>query len=124
MKQRVRINKTKVLQAIPGSRGIISLIASRIGSSWAGLDAFIKKNPDVLQAYNDELNKTLDLVEDKMFDMIDEGCEGLIKFYLAKKGKERGYGEENHKLDITTAGEPINVIRLVEVVKEENGTDN
>ncbi|MEM4626456.1 MAG: hypothetical protein QXF70_03470 [Candidatus Bilamarchaeaceae archaeon] len=122
MKQRVKINKTKVLQAIPGSRGIIALIAKRINASWTGTKEFIKNNPDVMEVYNDELNKTIDFVEDRMFNLIEDGNEGLIKYYLSKKAKDRGYGDDKKELDITTNGQAINIIKLVEVVKD--GTDN
>jgi len=119
MKKRTRINKNKLIEAIPGSNGVVTYIARRLGCSEAGLRYLIKKKKKVKEAYNQELESALDNVELKMFKLIGEGSEGLIKFYLAKKGKDRGYGEENHKLDITTAGEPINVIKLIEVVKNE-----
>jgi len=51
-------------------------------------------NEAYASAYRDIEESAIDHVEDKMFSRIEEGSDSLIKFYLATKGKKRGYVEK------------------------------
>ena len=51
------------IKAIPGSGGIISTIARRVGCGWHTARDYVDKHPSVKQAYDDECEAVLDLAE-------------------------------------------------------------
>ena len=61
-----------------------------------------------MQAIKDEEEKTLDFVEGKAIQRINEGDNAMIRFYLATKGKKRGYTYED-KLEAHETAEDNNV---------------
>lgn len=99
-----RIKKAHVLAAIPESGGIISIIAKKLGCAWSTAKAAIDAYPETQQAYADEMERMLDLAESKLYDSINAGDTQDVKWFLSKRGKKRGYGEN---LDITSGGEKI-----------------
>lgn len=81
------------INAIPGTGGIISAIAKRIGCKWHTARNFIDTHPTVKQAYEAECEGVLDLAEVKLIETVKAGDFPAIKFYLTTKGKNRGYTE-------------------------------
>jgi transposase-like protein len=64
-----------------------------------------QKCPEFAQALNEVKDHCVDYVEGKMFDLIEAGDAGaatLVKFYLERQAKTRGYAEEKklvHQID-------------------------
>ena len=81
------------IKAIPGSGGIITVIADRVGCDWATAKRYITNYSTVEQAYNNERNRIVDLAETKIISAINEGDIQTVKWYLSTIGKERGYTE-------------------------------
>jgi len=95
------------IEAIPGSGGVISTIATRVKCGWHTADRWIKTRPTVRVAYQDELEKGLDQAESVVLGNINQAMrkhkqnkdEGILaqvdstdaKWYLSRKGKGRGY---------------------------------
>lgn len=101
-RKRTRFSKKKLLEAIEGSNGIISVIAKRLDCNWHTAKKNVdsdEANPDVRKAFQDETDKILDVAE----GVILKGMTGknmqiatqTAKWYLANKGKVRGYGSED-----------------------------
>lgn len=88
----------QVVSAIEGTGGIISSVAKRLGCSWATAEKFIKKFDESKEAYNNEKEKLLDLAENTMIAAMQEGNLDAAKYYLGKKGQERGY-QDTQKVD-------------------------
>lgn len=88
------ITKEQVLTAIEGSGGIIENIARRLGINWHTAKILINKYKETKRAYEDEVERVLDLAELAVINKIKEGDTQLIKFYLMTKGKGRGYTYE------------------------------
>ena len=105
------LKKKELLEAIKGSRGIISTIAARLHCEWHTVDTAIKMYPECMQALQDENETMLDFVEGKAAERIKDGDGAMIRFYLATKGRKRGYTYED-KLEDDDASEDsaINVI--------------
>ena len=83
------------IAVIPGSRGIVSEIARRVGCDWNTAHKYIEEHPTVRQAYENEIESTLDLHEKTIHDAaIEQGDVSTAKWYLTKKGKHRGYGDD------------------------------
>jgi hypothetical protein len=87
------------IKAIPGSAGIISTIAKRVGCVWHTAKKYIDKMPTVQRAYRDECEAVLDLAETKLLSAINEGDGTMIRYYLSTKGKNRGFSER-YEIDL------------------------
>lgn len=96
------------IDAIPGSGGIISVIANRVGCAWHTAQKYILQYPTVQAAYADETESIVDLAESTVFKAIRDGDVGAAKWYLQTKGKQRGYTERH---EVTGAeGGPVIVV--------------
>ena len=109
---RKRIVKEKeLLAAIEGCRGIISTVAARLHVGWHTVERAINDSEKAREAMSDEEETTLDFVEGKAIQRINEGDGAMIRFYLATKGKKRGYTyDEKLEADETAEDNNINVI--------------
>ena len=111
MGRKKSIKEKDLLAAIEDSNGFVTTIAARLHCSWHAADNAIKASLAALQAIKDEEEKTLDFVEGKAIKKINEGDGAMIRFYLATKGKKRGFTyEEKLEADETAEDNNINVI--------------
>jgi hypothetical protein len=119
----VRFTAERFLKAIPGSAGIISTIAQRVGCSWHTARKWIDAHPTIKRIYDDEREGILDLAEAKLIGAIKDGDLGAIKYYLGTQGKHRGYVERQ---EVTGAdGEPIKFSEVVvELPDDKNAVEN
>ena len=81
------------IDAIPGSGGIISVIAQRVGCAWHTAQKYIQEYATVADAYADETEGIIDLAESTVLKAIKGGDVSAAKWYLTTKGKDRGYTE-------------------------------
>ena len=111
MGRKKSIKEKDLLAAIEDSNGFVTTIAARLHCSWHAADNAIKASPAAMQAIKDEEEKTLDFVEGKAITKINEGDGAMIRFYLATKGKKRGFTyEEKLEADETAEDNEVNVI--------------
>ena len=111
MGRKKSIKEKDLLTAIEDSNGFVTTIAARLHCSWHAADNAIKASPAAIQAIKDEEEKTLDFVEGKAITKINEGDGAMIRFYLATKGKKRGYTyEDKLEADETAEDNNINVV--------------
>jgi len=82
-----------------GSLGIISTIAGRVGCAWHTAKKYCNRETTslvtVAEAYEDEVERSLDFTESKMFEQIQSGDGPMIRYHLSTKGKDRGYSERH-----------------------------
>ena len=91
----------KILNAIPGTGGLIKDIASKLGVHYHTVLNYEKKYDSVQLAIQEEKDKILDEAESNLFARIKEGDEDTSKWFLARKGRDRGYSEKidsEHKI--------------------------
>jgi hypothetical protein len=81
------------IDAIPGTGGIITSIARKVGCDWHTANKYIKEHPTVQQAYANECETVLDVAELELIKCVRGGDMAAIRFYLSTKGKGRGYVE-------------------------------
>lgn len=111
MGRKKSIKEKDLLAAIEDSNGFVTTIAARLHCSWHAADNAIKASAAALQAIKDEEEKTLDFVEGKAIKKINEGDGAMIRFYLATKGKKRGFTyDEKLEADESAEDNNINVI--------------
>jgi len=84
---------TQFIEAIPGTGGIKSAIARKVGCDWHTVDKYVKTYPTVKQAYDDECEGVLDLAEVKLIEQVKNGEQWAVKYMLSTKGKNRGFTE-------------------------------
>ena len=95
---RKRIVKEKeLLAAIEGCRGTITTVAARLHVGWHTAERAINDSEKAREAMSDEEETTLDFVEGKAIQRINDGDGAMIRFYLATKGKKRGYTYEEEE---------------------------
>ena len=111
-------NAQTFIDAIPGTGGIVSAIARKVGCEWETVRAWIDKYPTVKRAYDAECEAMLDLAESTVLRNIKDGDTADAKWYLTKKGKRRGYGDA---VELTGAeGGPV-TFRVI--YERKRGTD-
>lgn len=86
--------KEEVLKAIEGCSTITSTVAKRLGCNWATARKYINKWSETKIAYENERQTIGDFAEGKLIENIKKGDMGAIKYFLSKKYKDRGYGDE------------------------------
>ena len=105
------VKETELLAAIVDSRGFYSVIAERLGVAWATVKSAIEESSAAQIAIKAEEEKTLDFVEGKAIARIKADDGAMIRFYLATKGKKRGYTyDEKLETDESAEDSNINVI--------------
>ena len=85
--------KERVEKAIKSSVGIMSTIARKLGCEWHTAQVYVNRWACTRAAYANEQESILDVAESKAYTLINEGDAGMIKWFLSRKGKGRGYTE-------------------------------
>ena len=107
------------LEAIPGTGGIVSAIACKVGCDWNTAKKYIDQCPTVKAAYDAECEAMLDLAESTVLKNIKDGDTQDAKWYLTKKGKRRGYGDA-----VEVTGEGGGPVQTEIVIRYANADDN
>ena len=99
------LNADRVVAALEMSDGIKSVAAHNLGVHRTTLHRFIKDNPEVQKLISEIDEGMKDLVEGKMLSAIRKDDGQMIRFYLERKARDRGYGQRQ---EVTGAnGGPI-----------------
>ena len=115
------------VDAIPGSGGIISAIAQRVGCNWYTAKRYIEKYPTVRRAYDDECEKISDLAETVIIKDIQTGSVQTAKWYLTMKGRGRGYAKTERNELVGAGGGPVELLvryeRLLAEIYDDDDDD-
>lgn len=84
----------KILKAIEDTGGLKTAIAAKLNVHLNTVLNYVNKYETVRQAIQEEQDKMLDKAESNLFVKIEEGDEDTSKWFLARKGKQRGYSEK------------------------------
>lgn len=91
---------TQFLKAIPGSGGIVSVIAKSVGCDWHTAKKYIDEHSSVKRAWTDERNIVTDKAQHNILRAINEGDLQMSKWWLSVMSDEFA---EKSKLDIASA---------------------
>ena len=105
---------------IPGSGGIISTIAKRVGCNWITARIHIDNSPTLTRMYNDECESVLDMAESVLIKSIQGGDTQDAKWLLARKGKQRGYADKLETEVSGPDGGPVYVVRWDEPANDSD----
>jgi hypothetical protein len=113
-------NKKQLIEALEKSLGIVTAACKEVGISRNTFYTYYNEDEEFRKAVDDINEITIDFAETQLLKKIKEGSERSILFYMKYKGRKRGYTDS---LDITSGGEKLTEIKLVEVKKDNlNGT--
>jgi len=88
------------IDAIPGTGGIISTIAKRVGCNWHTAQKYITEYATIAKAYMDECAIIDDLAVSTVMKSIKDGDVATAKWWLAKK-RSKEFGDH---LDVNATG--------------------
>jgi len=94
--------RKKLISELEKNRGLISISCKKVGINRSTYYDWYNKYPDFKKAADEVIELTIDNVESKLHENIDDGCKDSIKFYLSTKAKSRGYiqrQEISHDVD-------------------------
>jgi hypothetical protein len=106
MANRDQFKTSDFINAIPGTGGIISAIAKKVGCDWHTAKKYVTDYPTVKQAYEDECAGIDDMAVNTVLKAIKEGDVSTAKWWLAKKRKAE-FGEA---IDVTSGGEKVEIV--------------
>ena len=90
-----RYTIAQIKKAIEGSGGIVSTVARKLGCNWNTARKKIEGTEETQQAYKDEVERMVDAAETVIYTSITEEKNTQdAKWFLSKKGKHRGYGDQ------------------------------
>lgn len=117
------------IDAIPGTGGIVSVLADRVGCAWNTAKKYVTEYATVAEVWENERERVLDKAEYVMIAVIEDLNKRVgeairnhrplpdidtadIKWFLAMKGHDRGYAK-TEKHDLTTGGKPLIITEIV-----------
>ena len=113
-------------EAIPGSGGIISTIAKRVGCEWSTARKRIDESAKLLQMVQDERESISDLAESVLVRSIREGDTANAKWWLSRIAKERGFADKQ-EVELSGKGEdgaiPVRFIDYRTGLEGDDSTD-
>lgn len=94
-KELVRQDKKAILlQKLEANKGLIYAACRDMGICAREYYNLCEKDEEFRQAALEIIQRQVDHVESKLFDLIDKGDTTAIIYYLKSKAKDRGYGEK------------------------------
>lgn len=119
MSRAPRVKRDQFLRAIPGCKGVQANIARALGVERATVSECLKRWPEAQQAFNDEVERWGDEVENVIHTAIEdfdsEIALPMAKWYASRKLKHRGYGDQQQ-----VTGDPTQPITIKVVYESEN----
>ena len=115
MANKDQLKAQQFIDAIPGTGGIVSAIARKVGCSWHTAKKYIDEYVTVQAAYRAECEGVIDLAESTIIKAIQGGDASTAKWYLIHKARERGYFTRREtQMDMNTDGTTEIIIRYAD----------
>lgn len=94
------VTKARMLLAIDGSMGVVSMIAQRLGVSTGWVNVLLRREgwEDIAVIFNEELDRVGDIAEQTVYDVMMQRLDygqalKAATWFLSKKHKGRGYND-------------------------------
>lgn len=97
--QRMEKQKKDVLKALKTTMGNVSLSCEKVGISRFAFYRWREEDSDFNREVEEINERTLDFVESKLMQGIQDGNARMIIFFLSTKGRKRGYGQTNEQTE-------------------------
>jgi hypothetical protein len=99
---------TQFIKAIPGTGGIISVIAKTVNCDWHTAKKYIEEHPTVKQAWTNERNQITDRAKHNILKAINDGDLQLSKWWLSVMDEEF-IEKQRHELT-SKDGDPLKIV--------------
>jgi len=99
--------KALLLEALAQTRGIISAACASADVPRRTFYNWLENDCAFRDAYEDIVEGSLDYVESKLLDKIEDGSERAIFFFLRTRGRSRGYRETGESTSELLSENPI-----------------
>lgn len=76
------------IDAIPGTGGVVSSIASRVGCAWNTAKKYIDEYATVQQAWQNERNRITDMAKDNLIESLKRGDLQISKWWVQVMDEE------------------------------------
>jgi acyl CoA:acetate/3-ketoacid CoA transferase alpha subunit len=107
-KRRKKYTLNRVIAAMKDTGGIRTEICLRMKCAKKTLDDYIRNDPEIAEAYEEECCKVSDMARGKLFEAIETGQSWAIMFYLERKDPE--YARKKSDVSIDSGSSPIEVV--------------
>lgn len=108
----------QIIEAIPGSGGVLGTIADKLGCHRNTIQRRRDDSPEIQEALANADREMLDIAEKKLFEHVQDGNMRALSFYLGTKGKNRGYTQKTEITgDLSTRSE----ITILEIPDNKRG---
>ncbi len=97
--QRMEKQKKDVLKALKTTMGNVSLSCEKVGISRFAFYRWREEDSDFNREVEEINERTLDFVESKLMQGIQDGNARMIIFFLSTKGRKRGYGQTKEQTE-------------------------
>jgi len=95
-------SKEQVIEAIQGSGAVVTTIANKLGCSRSLAERIIDMWEETRQAFIDEEMSMNDMCKNTLLQAIHKGDVASSKWWLSKKNKAEGFGDEAPVVNVTT----------------------
>lgn len=95
------LQKEKVLEFLEKNCGVISPACKGANISRFSFYQWLKDDKEFAEKVKQIQEASIDFVESKLYEKINDGDTTAIIFYLKTKGKQRGYSEK-HEINFDT----------------------
>ena len=116
-----RYKAQEFIEAIPGTGGIITTIAKRVGCAWHTAKKYVDNYPTIREAYDDECAAVLDMAESKVIKAMNDDDISTVRWYLATKGRHRGYVERKEHAGVKDA--PLYIVNWEQAEQSGDSQD-
>jgi hypothetical protein len=91
----------RVKSALTYCFGLVTPAAARLGLNVGLLRRYIDQHPELQEHIKEIKQAVLDMAEATIHQALSQGNPGITRWYLERKGRERGYGKQ--KMSVRSA---------------------
>lgn len=112
-----RVSRAKIKKAIPGSGGIVMIVARKAGYSWGAVRDAIRADEELSRMMQDEAETVNDFAELTIVEKIKNGDENSARWWLARTRRAK-FGDN---VDVTSGGQPVTINVEWRVLNADHG---
>jgi len=108
----MKVSKETLINAIKQGKGIVSHICRGLDISRQAFYQRVNNDEDLQIALDDARQEIIDFAESKLLELIRDGNQNAVMFFLKTVGRDRGYVE---KQEIDQTQKVINIIEVPQI---------